>query len=174
MPSPRHTYALGTLAVFLAAACEPAAVPDCRDPGFHWSEHRPAINVRHVFCGEIRKGKPKGFHSTQLRDSSAVVVGVRGVSRSPSGIYTGMVMFAGGQTKFSTFFPDACTVTEVLASIHYASTHMDGNHPTWGYLGPSAPGGDPDGFCLNLQGQAFSIRMGLFDDGRVNTAFPSP
>ncbi len=174
MPSPRNACVAALFAVVLAVACEPAAAPDCRDSGFHWSDHRPAINARHVFCGEIRKGKPKGFHSTRLRDSSEVVVGVRGISRSPEGIYTGTVVFAGGLTKFSTFFPDACTVDQVLASIHHASNHIEGDHPAWGYLGPSAPADRADGFCLDHGGGAFPIRMSLFDDGRVNTAFPSP
>ena len=173
---PHPTWFLFTILsmVPLVGACEPAAAPDCRDPGFHWSDHRPAINMRHVFCGEIRKDKPKGFHSTKLRDSSDVVTGVRGISRSASGIYTGTVVFADDQTKFSTFFPDACTVDEVLASIHHASTHIGGDHPAWGQLGPSAPADNADWFCLDHSGRAFPIRMGLFDDGRVNTAFPSP
>jgi hypothetical protein len=158
----------------LVGACEPAGAPDCRDPGFRWSDHRPAINARHVFCGEVRDDKPRGFHSTRLRDTSEVVTGVRGIARSASGIYTGTVVFAGGRTKFSTFFPDACTVDEILASIHYASTHINADHPAWGYVGPSAPSAGAAGFCLDHGGQAFPIRMGLFDDGRVNTAFPSP
>lgn len=174
MQSRRHTCVVVVLTGVLAVACEPAAAPDCGDPGFHWSDHRPAINVRHIFCGEIRSGKPKGFHSTRLRDSSEVVVGVRGISRSAQGIYTGTVVFTDGLTKFSTFFPDACTVDEVLASIHHASIHIDGDHPAWGSLGPSAPAAGADGYCLDHRGQPFPIRMGLFDDGRVNTAFPSP
>ncbi len=162
------------MAALLAGACEPAAAPDCRDPGFHWTNQRPAINMRHVFCGVIRNGKPKGFHSTQLRDTSQVVTGVRGISRSAQGIYTGTVVFKDGQTKFSTSFPDACTVDEVLASIYHASAHIEADHPAWGQLGPSAPANNADGFCLDHHGEAFPIRMGLFDDGRVNTAFPSP
>ncbi len=171
----RAGFFLAVLAtVFLVGACEPSAAPDCQDTRFHWSDDRPAINARHLFCGEVRKGKPKGFHSTRLRDTSRVVTGVRGISRSASGIYTGTVVFTDGQTKFSTFFPDACAVDEVLASIHHASTHIGGDHPAWGQLGPSAPANNADGFCLDHRGQAFQIRMGLFDDGRVNTAFPSP
>lgn len=174
MPFPSRARIALVLAVSLVAGCEPASAPDCRDPGFHWTGHRPAINARHVFCGEIREGKPKGFHSTRLRDTSEVVTGVRGISRSADGIYTATVMFGDGLTKFSTFFPDSCTVDEVLASIHHASTHIGGDHPAWGQLGPSAPADGIDGFCLDHGGRAFPIRMGLFDDGRVNTAFPSP
>ncbi len=161
------------LAVSLAGACEPSTAPDCRDPGFSWSDHRPAINARHVFCGEVRDGKPKGFHSTRLMDTSDEVTGVRGISRYANGIYSGTVVFKDGQTKFSTFFPDACSADDILASIHHASTHIGGEHPAWGYLGPSAPAGGTDGFCLDDRGQAFEIRMGLFGDGRVNTAFPN-
>jgi len=174
VPHPNWLLSALLPAVLLAGACEPATAPDCRNPGFHWTDHRPAINARHVFCGEVRKGKPRGFHSARLRDTSSVVTGVRGISRSANGIYTGMVVFKDGQSKFSTFFPDACTVDQVLASIHHASTHISGDHPAWGQLGPSAPASSTDGFCLDHRGQAFPIRMGLFDDGRVNTAFPSP
>ena len=140
---------------------------------FPGANHRPAINARHVFCGEVRDGKPKGFHSTRLMDTSDEVTGVRGISRYANGIYSGTVVFKDGQTKFSTFFPDACSADDILASIHHASTHIGGEHPAWGYLGPSAPAGGTDGFCLDDRGQAFEIRMGLFGDGRVNTAFPN-
>jgi hypothetical protein len=61
----------------------------------------------------------------------------------------------------------------VVASIHYAATHVERDHPQWGKLGPSAPDRDAGGYCVDGNGQPFEIRMGLLADGRVNTAFPN-
>jgi hypothetical protein len=161
------------LALLLTALGQPAAALDCRDRGFHWSDDEPAVNRLHVFCGEIRRGRPKGFHSTRLQDTSAVVTGVTGKSNERDGIYDASVRFRNDTAKFSTFFPDACTVDRVVASIHFAATHVERDHPRWGKLGPSAPDEDNVDYCLDGNGDPFEIRMGLLSDGRVNTAFPN-
>ena len=36
-----------------AAEDAPAPAADCTDRRFHWSTGTPAINLRHLFCGEI-------------------------------------------------------------------------------------------------------------------------
>jgi len=173
MPFAFQSLAARTLVLLLTAFGAPAVAQDCRDHGFHWSDDDPAVNRLHVFCGEIRKGRPKGVHSTRLLDTSAVVTGVTGRSNERDGIYDASVDFRNDTSKFSTFFPDACTVDQVVASIHYAATHAERDHPQWGKLGPSAPEQNGDGYCLDGNGDPFEIRIGLLADGRVNTAFPN-
>jgi hypothetical protein len=169
----RRSLAAFALALLLTALGQPATALDCRDRGFDWSDDDPAVNRLHVFCGEISRGRPKGFHSTRLLDTSAVVTGVTGRSNERDGIYDASVRFRNNTAKFSTFFPDACTVDQVIASIHYAATHVERDHPQWGKLGPSAPEQDGDGYCVDDNGDPFEIRMGFLADGRVNTAFPN-
>jgi hypothetical protein len=174
----RHTLMPMTLLAALAVGagiggCEPADAVDCKDRGFDWSDDDPPINRRHVFCGEINDGKPMGFHSTRLQATSQVVTGVRELSQARNGIADATVAFTNGATKFSTLFPDACTVDQVLASIHYASTRATRPHPVWGKLGPSAPAPAAEGYCLDGGGQPFEIRLGFLRDGRINTAFPN-
>lgn len=170
----RRFFILSFAAILLASGLgQPAAAFDCLDRGFHWSDDEPAVNRAHVFCGEIKRGRPKSFHSTRLLDTSAVVTGVTGRSNERDGIYDASVRFRNDTAKSSTFFPDACTVDQVVASIHYAATHVERDHPRWGKLGPSAPEKDDAGYCLDGNGDPFEIRMGLLADGRMNTAFPN-
>jgi len=161
------------LATSVLGVAAPAAAFDCRDRAFRWSADEPAINRLHVFCGEIRNGRPKGFHSARLQGSSAVVTGIAARSNERDGIYDATVKFRNGTSKFSTFFPDACTVDQVVASIRHAGAHVERDHPQWGKLGPSAPGHDNDAFCLDANGDPFEIRIGVLADGRINTAFPN-
>lgn len=168
-----QSLAASKLVLLLTALGASAVAQDCRDRGFHWSDDQPAVNRLHVFCGEIRSGRPKGFHSTRLLETSPVVTGVTGRSNERDGIYDASVRFRNDTVKFSTFFPDACTVDQVVASIHYAATHVEREHPQWGRLGPSAPEQHGDGYCVDGNGDPFEIRMGLLSDGRVNTAFPN-
>ena len=159
--------ALVAMVIATGGGGAPAMALDCRDRGFHWSDDAPAVNRLHVFCGEIRRGRPKGFHSTRLQGTSAVVTGVIARSNERDGIYDASVRFRNDTAKFSTFFPDTCAVDRVVASIHYAATHVERDHPRWGKLGPSAPDEDNDGYCLDDNGDPFEIRMGLLSDGRA-------
>jgi hypothetical protein len=146
---------------------------DCRRPGFAWSDHLPPINRRHVFCGEIRDGEPKGFHALALRPTARLVRAVERRAGERRGIYQAIVQFANGRRKLSTFFPDRCTVEEITRSIHHAASHPGGRHPAWGEIGPSAPTDGAGGFCLDDDGRRFEIRFSRLKDGRINTAFPN-
>lgn len=156
----------------LSAEARAATDADCGDPAFHWSADEPPINVRHVFCGEVRDGRPRGFHSRRLRATAPWVAGIGRPSDEGDGIYSAVVTFAIGGRKLSTFFPDHCEVAEVTRSVRYAATHPMGAHRSWGVIGPSAPDGQAAGYCLGRSGRPFPIRLGLLADGRVNTAFP--
>lgn len=160
-------------AAFLIAPREDAAaLADCRHPGFAWSEGEPPINRRHVFCGEVRDGEPKGFHSTALRPTTDLIVAIDARGSGRDGIYQAIAQFSNGRRKFSTFFPDRCTVAEVTRSIAHAAAHPARRHPVWGEIGPSAPADAAPGYCLDDRGRVFEIRFSRQKSGRINTAFP--
>lgn len=166
----RGRFALALLAVITAS---PAFAADCRSRKFTWTDTEPAINRRHVFCGTIEHGQPKGFHSRQLFSSSRVVKDITEQSKNRGGIYTAIVVFANGRRKLSTFFPDHCSVEEIIKSIYYAGSHESARHPAWGTIGPSAPDLNASGYCRDDNERPFEIRLGRLKDGRINTAFPN-
>lgn len=175
----RPPLVLFSLAVALAvlAGCDEARAPartlDCRDRAFSWSEGRPAINLRHVFCGELRDGRALGLHSVRLVENSDAVARLSGRTDERRGIYSSVVHFADGQRKLSTFFPDKCALADIEASIAHAVTHPLRRHRQWGEIGLSAPTAGAAGYCLDDRGDAFEIRFAVLSDGRVNTAFPN-
>ncbi len=138
-----------------------------------WSGGHPAVNLRHIFCGEIRR-KADGYHS-QLFGSTAVVDGVSGIRDAGHGLYSGLVHFRDGETKFSSFYPRYCSVEQIVRSVRFAAAqprHLNQDH--WSYSAPSAPtgAGPTDGYCLDSAGDPFPIRYGVLTRGDVNTAFP--
>ncbi|MDQ7091011.1 MAG: EndoU domain-containing protein [Methylococcales bacterium] len=147
----------------------------CQSKLVTWSDSRPAVNLKHIFCGESKNGRNKGVHSNYLLSTSPLVTGISNKKQLKGGIYSAKVKFSDGKSKFSTFFPDHCTLATITRSVIYASTHKTANHRQWGILGQSAPKPDSRGYCLQFNGDTFTIRMGLMKNGsRVNTAFPQP
>ena len=148
-----------------------AAEFDCRTA--HWEGRGPAVNVGHIFCGEIKR-RPDGYHSEAVFPTP-LVSAVSERQEIGRGVYNGTVTFADGERKFSTFYPRGCTVEMVLRSIRYAVAQpQTPKRNGWGFVAPSAPGNatGADGFCLGTDGRAFTIRYGLLSRGDVNTAFP--
>jgi hypothetical protein len=164
--------AAAVLAIHTSAEVGPRSA-DCRSRSFYWSRSEPAVNLRHVFCGELRNGRPRGFHSLRLRETSLVVRDIQRRREEHWGIYSAIVVFANGRRKLSTFFPDRCSVDQIVRSIAYAATNPIGQHSEWGGVGPSAPAPGAEMFCLDNHGEPFEIRVGAFADGRINTAFPN-
>ena len=168
--------------VLLLTACapEPVSGPRCQDADYLWSATEPSINLRHIFCGDTnRRGYVVGFHSTLALGRSGVPAIVDGTVEpaEPTGVFTADIRFPDGRTKFSTFFPDSCGETEIVASILHAAAHAEPTEP-WGFAGSSAPGPasgpeDDGGYCL-AHGAPFPIRFGYLgeDRSRINTAFP--
>jgi hypothetical protein len=155
----------------------PGAAP-CNNINYHWSNTQPRVNVRHVFCGEIAaNNQPKGFHSSVHLQASTVVTQVTNpVPGVTAGTYNATVHFAAPAnptSKMSTFFPDACSEAQVTTSIVYAANNQTGPAQPWGQLGPSGPLGADNTYCLDTNNAPFTIRMGLLQQGDVNTAFPN-
>jgi hypothetical protein len=153
---------------------ERSSAGDCADRRFYWKDNgRLWINLRHVFCGELRHGRPKGLHSTQLVATSRLIRRIEHQSDEGGGIYSAIVEFSGGKRKLSTFFPDHCSVDQLIRSIEHAATNVRQRHPAWGEIGPSGPAAGLETFCLDNQGAPFDIRLGVLANGRINTAFPN-
>ncbi len=123
-----------------------------------WSHTAPAINLTHVFAGEInRRGRPVGYHARpggrDPRDS-----GVARVIGRPdrAGVYTAQVWIGRrSRTKFSTFFPDRLTQGQVIASV--LNAFRKGRRRGESFRGPS--------------GLGFTIE-GYFQNGRIHSAYP--
>ena len=128
-----------------------------------WSDTDPAINLEHVFEGQInRRGKPIGFHS---RPGGADPDGARvaRVVEKPNGlgVYIAEVEIRNGSgrwlRKTSTFFPDDMSRDEVVAAILNAwEERRDLGDDK--FQGPS--------------GKGFTIEGYTLDDGGINTAHP--
>ena len=123
-----------------------------------WSGTDPAINLEHVFAGQInRRGRPVGFHSRPGGRDPAGARVVRIVSRENDlGVYVAEVEIRNLK-KTSTFFPDDLSRDEVVAAILHAweeRRDLGGGK----FQGPS--------------GKGFTIEGYTLDDGGINTAYP--
>jgi len=146
----------------------PAAIP-APSADEEWSDTDPAINLEHVFEGEInRRGKPIGFHS---RPGGTDPAGAR-VSRKVTGpnglgVYIAEVEIRNGSgrwlKKTSTFYPDSMDRDEVVAAILNAweeRRDLGGGK----FQGPSGEGFTIEGYTLN--------DGGIGGIGGINTAYP--
>ncbi|MBX2885026.1 MAG: EndoU domain-containing protein [Granulosicoccus sp.] len=128
----------------------------------HWSDTKPKINQWHVFEGEInRKDKPVGFHSRPGgRDpANARVVSIKSGPNN-AGVYTATIAIRDGQQwkeKFSSFFPDSMSVSDVNKAILHA--FKNSKNPS------KQPWSGPSGLGFEIQGYTASR-------GDINTAFP--
>jgi hypothetical protein len=123
-----------------------------------WSDTRPAINLTHIFAGEInRRGRPVGFHSRPGGIDPAGSGVVRLIDRpNRLGVYTALVWVGRrGMTKMSTFYPDRLTRPMVIQAILFAHrrSHRRGER----FSGPS-------GFGFTIEGYV--------QNGRISTAYP--
>ncbi len=123
-----------------------------------WSDTRPAINLTHIFAGEInRRGKPVGFHS-RPGGSDPVGSGIVHIIDRPNrlGVYTALVWIGRrNRTKFSTFYPDHLTRPLVMEAI--LSAYRRGQRRGERFRGPSGYGYTIEGYVQN---------------GLISTAYP--
>ena len=144
----------------------------------HWSSSNPPVNLRHIFCGEWRNGKPRGFHS-RPKGKNPVTIAQFVVTQpeNSQGIYGGRWSYRGysHKYKFSTFFPNPCTYSQVVHSIIYAANHLTfcpEGVPNWANCGPNRPEESGVGYCQAKDDSIFTVALGLLNNGNVNTAFP--
>jgi hypothetical protein len=123
-----------------------------------WSDTRPAINLTHIFAGEInRRGKPVGFHF-RPNGVNPPGSGVVHIVDRPNrvGVYTAVVWIGRrNQTKFSTLYPDRMTRQIVIEAI--LSAYRQGRRRGERFSGPS--------------GYGFTIE-GYIQNGFISTAYP--
>ena len=153
-----------TLAVvfFSLVSCSPSDV----DPVVieKWSRTSPAINLEHIFLGEINKrGKPTGFHSRPGGKDPKSARIARIMSRpNKAGVYTARVEVydksdSKWREKFSTMFPDELVADDVVKAISNAYSKRNKSE--------KQPWSGPSGFGFPIQGY-------VLDNGKINTAFP--
>ncbi len=131
-------------------------------PGKKWSDTKPALNLHHIFEGEInRKGKPVGYHSRPGGNDpdGARIVRIKD-KPNRAGVYTANIEIRDGnqwKSKFSSFFPDNLSQQQVTDLILKAYRNSkDKNKQPW--QGPSGLGFDVQGYTMSR--------------GDINTAFP--
>jgi len=131
-------------------------------PGSKWSKTSPAVNLHHVFEGEInRKGKPVGYHSRPggQDPNGAKIVKMRD-KPNRAGVYTAIIAIndqGDWKEKFSSFFPDNMSQQDVVDAVLNAyRKSADKKKQPW--QGPSGLGFDIQGYTLSK--------------GDINTAFP--
>ncbi len=130
--------------------------------GEQWSSTRPEINLWHVFDGEINKrGKPTGYHS-RPGGKDASNARIKSIKSRPNrhGVYTADIEIRDGNQwkgKFSSFFPDAMSKSEVVDAILHA------------YNNSKAPDKQP---WSGPSGHGFQIQGYTTSRGGINTAFP--
>ncbi len=174
------------VAVFLLLNFFPLPVHAQVDCGTvrHWItlENKLQMNQKHLFCGEWDRNRPKGFHSRPGGVNPVTVANFTIQDKaSMAGIYTGRWSYQGhpGRNKFSTLFPDSCSVEQVLNSIAHAVDHQHtcpAGAPDWtlcGFNQPDAINGAIEGgkYC-SINNQRFTIVFAPPKNGRINTAFP--
>lgn len=172
------TAGIGLLSVFPLAA---TAQVDCGALA-HWValDDTLEVNQKHVFCGEWSRNRPKGFHARPQGHNPETVASFSVQDKAnAAGVYTGRWAYAGqsGRTKFSSMFPDGCSVSQVLSSIAHAVKNQrqcPTGAPDWtqcGFNQPSAVDVDSVQYC-SVNNQQFIIAFAPPRNGRVNTAFP--
>ncbi len=133
-------------------------------PHGKWSNTKPAINLPHIFHGEInRRNKPVGYHSRPggVDPKGARIVKIKD-KPNRYGVYTALIEVYDAddktwKTKSSSFFPDSLSAEQVIKLISYAyKNRTTGSKNPW--TGPSGQGFDVQGYTLSR--------------GDINTAFP--
>ena len=171
----------GLLILFLFPLSASAAIDCATLP--HWVTLKNGLqmNQKHIFCGEWKDNRPKGFHSRPGGANPATVKSFS-VQDPPdsAGIYTGKWSHGSdpGRTKFSSMFPDNCSIEQVLNSISHASANPERScpegSPRWVKCGKNRPAFDTrelSGYCSN-NGKFFMIGFAEPRGNKINTAFP--
>lgn len=150
----------------------------------HWValENGLQMNQKHVFCGEWDRNRPKGFHARPEGVNPTTVTEFTVQDKAnAAGVYTGRWSYKGhpGRNKFSSMFPDGCSVKQVLNSIAHAADHQHkcpAGAPDWtlcGFNQPDVAAGEMEsGKYCSVSHQRFAIGFAPPKNGRINTAFP--
>lgn len=129
-----------------------------------WSNTSPAINLTHIFIGEINdRGKASGFHF-RPKEQDLGNTRIKKILSGPnkSGVYTAIVEILDRNSgkwreKFSSIFPDRLKKTALIKAIlsAYRQNGLTGSRKWRG----------PSGFGFLIEGY-------ILKDGRIITAYP--
>ena len=157
-----------------------AAQIDCKAlPKWIKLDEKLSLNQKHVFCGEWHKDHPKGFHA-RPDGMNPTTVAHMSIQSNPNaaGVYTGRWIYKNHpeKEKFSSMFPDRCTMTQILNSIRHAVMHVGecpSGSPDWVRCGYNKPDTNSDSarYC-SVDQTRFIIGFAPPQRGKVNTAFP--
>lgn len=159
------------------------AAVDCATlPRWVRMENGVRLNQAHVFCGEESEGRAKGLHARPGGKNPATVRDFT-IQDFPdsTGIYSGRWSHvrSPGRGKFSSMFPDNCSVDQILKSVSHASSHPERSCPPgapgWIRCGRNRPADPAAGGLANYcsrDGTFFLIGFSEPWNGRINTAFP--
>ena len=118
--------------------------------------------IEHIFEGNVRRGKPGGYHYECIENTAGNVVHGTEVSVNDFGVYKAQVEVNGipklGNGGYSTFFPKKMSPQEIIDAINEAYSNkifMIGSRNT--YIGTSKNG--------------MEIEM-YIKDGKIISAFP--
>lgn len=146
------------------------------------SATEPPVERPHLFCGEVnRRDQGTGFHHRPGGENPSTARFARIVQRNPAtGVYVadGVEIFDGEAWRrkrhISSFYPDACSPADVLASIAYAAANATCGYSNGKWRGPSAPGPDASGYCLGDDGSVLTLEGYWRSERRriVRTAWP--
>lgn len=153
-----------SLFLLFALGSAPSSALDRSETAEGWSQTTPAINLTHVFKGQInRKGKPVGFHHRpQGTDTATAKLSKLLSGPNKAGVYTALVKILDKSSqvwkeKFSSLFPDRLSKLQVVKVIlnAYRNNLLNSNRK---WRGPSGLGFEIEGYILK--------------DGRIITAYP--
>jgi len=149
----------------------------------HWTDNTAIpINQVHVFCGEWRRDKPKGFHARPHGKNPSTVESLK-ITQHPNaqGLYGVRWKYEGQsqRSKFSSLFPDSCSYTQIITSIEYAAQHPKScptGSPSWTKCGDNKPRSHTSktntDYCHANDESLFTIAYATLRNGKINTAFP--
>lgn len=129
-----------------------------------WSDTDPALNITHIFEGEInRRGKPVGFHvfpPDKGYPNSRIKEFLSGPNKS--GVTTAIVEILDKKEnkwkdKFSSLFPKSLSRQEIITAILKASSLSE--------LEKGAKWRGKSGYGFYIEGYRYN-------DGAINTAYP--
>lgn len=131
----------------------------------------PVVKTQHIFCGEIIRGRAKGFHSRPHGVNPATVTGTNSSrwSSGPEGVYllrdfTIIQQGERGRKTLSTMFPDHCDRDAVIAAIRNAAKRARPSARFHGSSGKFCQAGSPPA--------SFAITGFTDSQGAVITAWP--
>lgn len=152
-----------TVAILLYLCVLGLSIAQAKEPS-DWSKTTPAINITHIFAGEINKhGKASGFHF-RPKGQDLENARVKEILSGPnaSGVYTAIVEILNRKNgdwkeKFSSLFPDKYKKNQLISAIlsAYRNNVLTGTRKWRG----------PSGFGFLIEGYTLK-------DGRIITAYP--